>query len=224
MLKQGTPSGIILAEDGTPWQHVLDDKEQIVISLAYFFDLNPSRRDFANYPTAYERFQQLTVNIDLAAYSTVALDSLGSFVDCVVKADKYKFNATTKKGNEQHGMQHYAAASTAIRMDIMGTLCWAPTNFVCLVHTNTAPESRGGGRENVEGKSLYGFDAPGQLSMNLARSFSEIYHVHKQYDPKEKRERFYFQTIEDENYPAQTHVGCPNMCEAKYENIWSMYQ
>lgn len=228
LLDQGKPTGVTLGLDGTPWQYVLNDAGEPIITIGYFFDLNPARRDFANHETAYERFQATTLNEDLNSFGTIVVDSLGGFTSAVMRGDKYKFNKITKKGNEQHGAQHYAAAMSAIYDDVMGTLCWTTTNFVCCVHTNTAPQTRmdnkphpkAGGREQVEGeKLLYGFDAPGQLSMNLSRAFSEIYHVHRDY----QRRVSYFQTVENENYPAQTHIGAPDMCVAEYERLWGGY-
>ena len=213
-LEQGEPQGVFLGEDGTPWQHVVHptNPEEILITLGYFFDLNPTRAEFRQQISAYERFQEYLVYTKYEDYATIVLDSLSGFRDAVVRLNQFKLNPSSKSGQQAHGLQWYGAAAQAIRNEVMATLCYVMTNVVVVAHVSKQ-------KDDMRGYYVYGFGAPGQLSTDLAQTFSEVYYVYTKRGG-DGRHQVFFQTEASEEYLAQTHIHAPNPCAPTYEALW----
>ncbi len=65
---------------------------------------------------------------------------------------------------------------------------------------------------------------PGQLSVDLAAAFSEVYYLKLEKEEAGVRRVFVTQSEPDQFgviYPAQTHVNAPNLCDANYQALWS---
>lgn len=214
-LQQGTPGGIVLGEDGTPWQYVYDgdpedDKSQVLITLAYLFDLNPTALDFRTRLTASERFSEMLATIKHDDYATVVLDSITCFRDAVVRANQYKLNSRSKGDKQADGRQWYGAAANAIQSEVMSTMCyWMTTNVVVIGHVHRE-------MDNVGGSMIYGYDLPGQLKDNISRTFAEVYRVYTDGSGHQAL----FQTRKHDAYPAQSHLQVPDPCALHYEALW----
>ncbi len=99
----------------------------------------------------------------------------------------------------------------------MGTLCFTPTNFVATCHVKKD-------KDDVRGNFSYGFSVPGQLSVDLASAFSEVYYMKVEQEEHGTRRVFVTQSNPDQFgviYPAQTHIKAPDLCNADYDSIWS---
>ena len=209
-LDLGDAQGIV-REESLNYQLVnYPGSEEVMVTVEYFFDLNPAALVHNGLPSAYEQFQGRILDFNWSSYSVVVLDSLTSFRNAVINLQKFRLNPI-KKANQEQNMNWFNAASGAIVSDINTTCCWAPCHFICLAHASHKGT-------NHQGQELFGVSAPGQLSLDMPGAFSEAFFQFAMLT--EKGMQVHWLTQFDGVYPAQTHIkGMPQQIQANFDAI-----
>ena len=201
-------------EYGIEQEYVMSAKEpeKAIIELNMFVDLDvrDSKATFA-----CEKFEHRMIDLFQEVrerkWATVVLDSVTFLEYAVRKAQQYKFNPTSNKGNKQDDRQWYKESAEGIE-EACYALCDLRVNVVATAHVRAEMDKQ---REFI----LWTPEAPGKRNRGLPAAFGEVYAMHI-----DTEAGTFIQAHRDKSYIACTQINAPDGVEPRYKNLWKNYK
>lgn len=156
-----------------------------------------------------ERLNMLYDEVREGKWATVIIDSMTSLEYAIRKCSQYKLNATTKAGNDQHGMVHYGESAEMLEELVNSKLAHYTCNVVLLGHVRMT-------EDRIRGKLSWMPEAPGKQARKIPAAFGEVYYMYVD----EAGERV-LQTEAGNEYFATSQIPAPSICVPNYNELWA---